>query len=246
MPAFTVRVLDAYGTLVGSSTATITVSLASSTQTAIPQALLTLVSVDSEEFVNTAGAGEHAIDADPTTFWHSQYDPPLPLPHTIIVDLGQQYSVTGFTQLPRQDNLPNANYGTVGQYAFYLSTTTTFDPTPVAQGTWPTSPLLNTVQFAARTARYAKLVALTNLVGGPFTAIATLTFLQTPLGGGGLTGTVVFNAVGGQATFTPAVTQAGSYVMQATTPGLTGAAAPFVVTDLTIPNTSNIVRRLGH
>jgi len=44
---------------------------------------------------------QNAIDADPNTFWHTEYDPVnAPLPHTITIDMKTIYYVNGVTYLP--------------------------------------------------------------------------------------------------------------------------------------------------
>lgn len=44
---------------------------------------------------------QNAIDGDPNTFWHTQYDPvQAPLPHTITIDMKTIYYVNGLTYLP--------------------------------------------------------------------------------------------------------------------------------------------------
>jgi F5/8 type C domain len=249
MDAVVVEVRDAYNELAPSS-ATVTLTLAPPTQTAIPAQLVTLVSVDSEETVLASGNGFYALDPDLISFWHTRYSsvPSDPLPHTIIVDLGQLYNVTGFRQLPRtrQDDIQPAQNGTIGLYQFFLSTDGTTWGSLVATGTWPGVAAEQTVTFSGHTARYAKLVALTEVHGSQNTAIANLTFLQTPTGSGVLTGTVVRAAVNGVVSFTPAVTLAGTYVLHAASPGRLPADAPFTVTDLPLPPGVPLVRRMGH
>lgn len=44
---------------------------------------------------------QNAIDGDPNSFWHTQYDPTnAPLPHTITIDMKTIYYVNGLTYLP--------------------------------------------------------------------------------------------------------------------------------------------------
>lgn len=251
MTPFTVNVYDGYDQLVPSATVSITVSLLGTTEAAIPSALLTLVSVDSEELVEVHAPGIQAIDSDPVnTFWHTEYGsgtPAMP-PHCLIVDLGQQYQVTGFRQNPIQQFAPTTNNGTIAQYQFYVSTTPLTCPVTggvlAAAGTFPNSTAEQTVHFMSRTGRYVKLVALSEIHGGPWTGVANLSVLQTPQGGGALTGTVTVEASGGMATFTPTVTQAGTYVMRAASGILTPADAPFTVLGPPQANTSTLVRRV--
>ncbi|WP_223552184.1 alpha-L-fucosidase [Aestuariivivens sp. NBU2969] len=47
-----------------------------------------------------------AVDGDPQTYWHTQWgDNPPPNPHDIVIDLGEQLNLIGFTYLPRNDGL---------------------------------------------------------------------------------------------------------------------------------------------
>lgn len=63
---------------------------------------------------------ENAIDGDPNTFWHTQWDGVAPPPpHALTVDLGALQPVTGFRYLGRQGKVVN---GTIAKYRFYVST----------------------------------------------------------------------------------------------------------------------------
>ena len=79
-----------------------------------------VVSFSSE---NTQGEDERAvlaIDDDPATFWHTQWNGAQPgHPHHLAVDMGEQAEISGFTYLPRQDGRQTA--GVIGEYEFYLS-----------------------------------------------------------------------------------------------------------------------------
>ena len=60
---------------------------------------------------------EKAMDEDPQTFWAT--DNKIANPQEIIIDLGDSYTVNGFTYWPSQERYP---LGIVTDYAFYLST----------------------------------------------------------------------------------------------------------------------------
>ena len=85
-----------------------------------------------------ADPGSRAVDGNRNTFWHSQYSPNLPLPHTATIDLGSIQLLNGFNYLPRQDG--NAN-GRIGQYTLETSTDNSAW-TQVASGTWVDDPSL--------------------------------------------------------------------------------------------------------
>lgn len=90
---------------------------------AIPNTQMAVVSADSQEFQGNAGAAQHVLDGDPATFWHTAwFTSSVPLPHTIILDLGQTYTqVNSLTYLPRPADIN----GAIADYAVYLSTTLT-------------------------------------------------------------------------------------------------------------------------
>ncbi|MEN8157734.1 MAG: discoidin domain-containing protein, partial [Bacteroidota bacterium] len=75
---------------------------------------------------------EAAFDGDETTWWHTKWtDPPDPMPHTLIIDLGAKYELKGFSYLAREAQ----NNGFITEYEFYVTT-----DLPAAQntpdGTW--------------------------------------------------------------------------------------------------------------
>jgi len=85
----------------------------------IPQAQLSVMAADSEEYVGENGAARNVLDGDEATFWHTEwFSAAPPYPHTLILDLGTTYQVDQVTYLPRQDGNEN---GTIADYALYLS-----------------------------------------------------------------------------------------------------------------------------
>lgn len=77
-----------------------------------------VVSVDS--FQKDEGEPENAIDGDPSTYWHTEYDPAEPkYPHELTVDTGKIQTFAGFRYLPRQDGGTN---GLVGEFKLEVST----------------------------------------------------------------------------------------------------------------------------
>src|SRR6516225_7977560 len=68
-------------------------------QPALAQEKLTLkvVKVDSEETSGEDGKGANAVDGDPETFWHTQWQDGNPgLPHEIVIELSQTCKISGF------------------------------------------------------------------------------------------------------------------------------------------------------
>ena len=98
----------------------------------------------------------YAIDGNTSTYWESEETPVLsPFPHTITVDMKQEYYVTGVTYLPRQDE----QNGTVGAHSIELSTDGVNWSTTKAFGTWYDDSELKTANFSTTQARYIRLVA---------------------------------------------------------------------------------------
>ncbi len=101
----------------------------------------------------------NVLDGNTATIWHSQYvGTPVPLPHSITIDMHATASVTGLTYLPRQDKVSNGN---VGRYSISVSTNGTTWSTPVTTGTWGDDKVRKDAVFAAVSARYVRLTTLT-------------------------------------------------------------------------------------
>ena len=113
---------------------------------------------------------EAAVDGDITTFWHSEYSPPHPLPQSITLNLAQDRKVGKLTYQPRFDG--NLN-GTITSYRVYVSTDGQRF-TEVASGDWPMDARPKTATFPATTARYVRLEA-TVAHGGSFCSAAEIT-----------------------------------------------------------------------
>jgi hypothetical protein len=130
------------------------------------------VRVDSE---NPGYEGFRAMDGDPATMWHTdfQFRETKP-PHQITVDLGASYEIAGFAYLPR----PGGGNGTIGQYECSVSDDKkSFDP-PVAAGKFEHGDAENVVAFPAKAkGRYLRLTALDEVAGRPWTSIAELRIL---------------------------------------------------------------------
>ncbi|MBA2943074.1 discoidin domain-containing protein [Paenibacillus sp. CGMCC 1.16610] len=117
----------------------------------IPQSEMTAVST-SQHSGNEAG---NAIDGDPSTIWHSEWDPMANLPQSITLDLGNTYAISKLKYLPRQEAQMNGNIT-----AYEVSTSvdgTSF--TPAASGTWNDDSTEKSIAFAPVTGRYVKLTA---------------------------------------------------------------------------------------
>jgi hypothetical protein len=114
--------------------------------------------VDSQETSSENGAATNTFDDDAGSIWHTQYSGSVaPLPHEIQINLGGEYNLNGFSELPRQDGGTN---GRIGQYEFYTSEDSVNWGSPVSTGTFPDNANLQSVSFTAVQAHYIRLRAL--------------------------------------------------------------------------------------
>ena len=128
----------------------------------------TLVSVDSQHGGNEA---KLAFDGKNNTFWHTEYQGSEPqCPHTLIIDMVNQYKVTAFTYLARQDGSQN---GMVKAYEVYLSNDGQNWGTAVASGEFKNTTSLQVAKLkTAKVARYLKFVAKSEINGKAWTSAA--------------------------------------------------------------------------
>ncbi len=119
--------------------------------------------------------GWRAMDGNPSTLWHTLWGGGEPShPHEIVVDLGSDYSVSGFAYLPR----PGGSNGTIGKYECLVSTDGKSYGKPVAAGTFGKRTAENVVTFDSPVkARYVKLRALSEVTGKRWASIAELRIL---------------------------------------------------------------------
>jgi galactose oxidase len=136
-----------------------------------------VVSADSQQgTVNNYNATE-AIDGSGTTYWHTQYMPSAPpLPHYFTIDQGSAVAVGGLTYLPRPPS--TSSNGNIGAYQVQQSPDgSTW--TTIVSGTWPDNNNLKTAEFAKVTARYIRLVALSEAGNrGPWSSASEINLLD--------------------------------------------------------------------
>jgi hypothetical protein len=78
---------------------------------------LTVVRASSESRSNNRLA-KYAVDGDPRTVWHTQFQGELKNhPHELVVDLGAEHAICNFRYLARQDTGWN---GTIKECEFYV------------------------------------------------------------------------------------------------------------------------------
>jgi F5/8 type C domain len=138
----------------------------------LPQSSTRVRSVDSQETAVPGLLGTSTLDGNPTTIWHTVYvaaDPPHP--HHVELDLGRTASVSCLFHLPRQDGFAN------GRTANYQVETSADGATwsLAGAGTWGNTTSERAVCFPARSVRYVRFRALSEVLGQPWTSVAELT-----------------------------------------------------------------------
>ena len=130
--------------------------------------------VDSQEGVGENGAAVNVFDGNKNSIWHTKwYNGSAPMPHEIQIDLGANYTLTGFKYLPRQDGVN----GRIADYKFYVSGDGVNWGTAVAAGRFPNTNAEQTVSFSQVPGRYVRLEALSEVNGNPWTSVAELNVL---------------------------------------------------------------------
>ena len=107
-----------------------------------------------------------AIDDDPDTCWHTQWQPsPTPMPHELVIEFGREVTLAGITYLPRQDM---AN-GRVAEGELFA------DGRRITSVKWPDTSELQTLRFSQPvTTRRLRLLIKSEVNGHPFASIAEL------------------------------------------------------------------------
>jgi alpha-glucosidase len=137
---------------------------------------LKVVKADSEETSAENGSATNAVDGEPSTFWHTQWQDSSPAhPHEIIIELSRSCRITGFTYLPRQDDQVN---GTIKDYEFYVSDDGKDFGQPVKKGTFEEGKSNKKVTFEARQCKFIKLKALSEINDEAWTSAAEITVIR--------------------------------------------------------------------
>ncbi|MDR7277499.1 PQQ-dependent sugar dehydrogenase [Catenuloplanes atrovinosus] len=137
----------------------------------LPRSGLKIRSVSTQETVDETAPATRVLDGHPGTYWHTEWGAFLArYPHEIQLDLGGSYKVTDVYYLPRQ----NLSHGRIANYEIYVSADGTNWGTPVATGTWPDTTAEQTVTFPAKTGRYVRIRALSEVAGRAWASVAEL------------------------------------------------------------------------
>jgi hypothetical protein len=137
---------------------------------------LKFVKVDSEETNGQNGYGKNAVDGDPNTYWHTQWQSNSPpLPHEIIIELIPPSVIKGFTYLPRQDE---SDHGTIKDFEFYVSDDGKNFGQPIKKGTFEPGKEEKIETFEPIKCRFIKLKAISEINGQPWTSAAEIGVIQ--------------------------------------------------------------------
>jgi hypothetical protein len=128
-----------------------------------------VVSVDSEALGHE---GIYAIDGNPTTIWHTEWEGNPPgYPHQITIQLHEQTEIKGLTYLPRQD----MSNGWIAEYKVYVSTDGTNWGEPITGGKCQKGRDKNKILFDKTcSARFIRFVAVSGFDDQIFASIAEL------------------------------------------------------------------------
>jgi Concanavalin A-like lectin/glucanases superfamily/F5/8 type C domain len=144
--------------------------------TAQDKLTLKVVKVDSEETAGEDGKGANAVDGDTNTIWHTQWQDSNPAhPHEIIIELSRSCLISGFTYLPRQDEMEN---GSIKDYEFYISEDGKDFGQPVTKGTFENSKEKKTATFAPKQCRFVKLKAVSEVNGEAWASAAEIGIIE--------------------------------------------------------------------
>jgi beta-galactosidase len=130
------------------------------------------------------GEPEHAVDGDPTTFWHTAYSASEPHhPHFLLYDLGKSVELSGIRYRGRPSN-PN---GRVAKFAVYLSDEPRLGDEkegrlgglPILEGEFKNTDEAQIAWFGKKVkGRYLRFVALSEVNGKAWASVAELTPLR--------------------------------------------------------------------
>jgi len=146
----------------------------------IEQTGWSILYADSEELDANDRGASHVFDANPATFWHTDWssnpgsanDPGYP--HDLQLDLGAPYDISGFAYLPRQD----ITNGRIAAYEFYVGQDGVNWGNPAKVGVFPVGAAETTVKFNTLTGRYVRFRPMgAQDISHPWASVAELNVL---------------------------------------------------------------------
>jgi galactose oxidase len=125
----------------------------------------------------TGNEPSQVLDGDRATIWHSRWRTASSLPQWLTIDTGKAQRVSGLVYTPRTGR---AN-GRIGRYEIRLSQDGATWDAPVVAGTMADDEAVKTIGFAVSSARYVRLVALSEAgERGPWASAAEIDLLGDP------------------------------------------------------------------
>jgi len=121
--------------------------------------------------------GQAIVDSNPRSIWRSKAEQGMP--QSVVVDLGEELKLVGFTYLPTQQRYID---GTISHYSLYLSQDGKNWGEAVSSGEFSNiknSPIRQTKTFDPVTARYLKFVGEREINDKDFISIAELGVLTS-------------------------------------------------------------------
>ena len=129
-----------------------------------------LIRVSSEAKSNQKVAA-NIFDGDPGTWWHSDWSAnPKENPHEIVVDLGDQYTISGFRYLGRQDKSEN---GMIAECEFTIAESP-YEDGKTIKHTFTKSKKIQEVEFEPIKGRLLRIKPLSEVNGNKWASIAEL------------------------------------------------------------------------
>jgi galactose oxidase len=129
--------------------------------------------------VEGARAAQLVLDGSAATLWQSRVAQPI-YPAWLVIDTKNANSISGLRYKPRQDASPN---GVIGRYSIEVSIDGYVWSPSVTTGTWADDRSDKTASFAAVTARFVRLTALSEAGNrGRFAAAAEINLIGEQLG----------------------------------------------------------------
>lgn len=137
-----------------------------------------IASVSSEQAGHEAA---QAIDGNPATFWHTDWDKKTAHPHTLVLDTGKAQKFSGFTYLPRQDKAVPDSMVETGEVSVSVDGKTWSRPEAFKFGNLVNDPAERTFLFAQpQEGRYFRFVSKTGAANKPYAGAAEIGLLAAP------------------------------------------------------------------
>ncbi|WP_211293770.1 discoidin domain-containing protein [Lentzea kentuckyensis] len=135
------------------------------------------VATASSEESTADNPAARVLDGDRATIWHSRWRTATSLPQWVTIDMRTVQRVSGLVYTPRSDR----KNGRIGRYEIRLSSDGGTWGAPIVTGTMADDETVKTIGFAVSSARYVRLVALSEAGDrGPWASAAEIDLLGDP------------------------------------------------------------------